>query len=132
MIPWVYALAHGSFDHPLPLSGLQMEEVLLTAAQSLLAVVILASLRLSVGQGVLLLGLFFGQLLAPGVVRALPGGTLLGLTPDQMHYVFSAVYVALALGMLLANPRAVGRLWQGLRANRGADPRHQMGAPEKE
>jgi cation:H+ antiporter len=132
MIPLVYALAHGSFDRPLPLTGFQMEEVLLTAAQSLLAVVILARLELSLGQGILLLGLFFGQLIAPQVVGALPGGHLLGVNPDQMHYVFSILYGIAAVAAFVMHPRAVARLWTGFRVNLKGDAHHQMGAPERD
>ena len=132
MIPLVYALAHGSFDRPLPLTGFQMEEVLLTAAQSLLAVIILARLQLSIGQGILLLGLFFGQLIAPQVVGALPGAQLWGVNPDQMHYVFSILYGIAAVAAFVMHPRAVRRLWTGLRVNPRGDAHHQMGAPEKD
>ncbi len=51
----------------LPLDGRQMEEVLLTAAQSVFGFVVLAELRLSVLEGALLFGLFAGQLLTPSI-----------------------------------------------------------------
>jgi hypothetical protein len=37
-----------------------------------------------------------------------------------------------ALGLFLAHPRDLGRLWQGLHPDRDGDPHHQMGAPEKD
>lgn len=45
MIPGVYAVSAGPLPPPLPMSGFQMQEILLTAAQSLLAVVLLATLQ---------------------------------------------------------------------------------------
>ena len=65
MIPWVYALSHHSLRHTIPMNAGQMHEILLTAAQSLLGIVLLAALRLSLGQVLLLFGLFLGQLLLP-------------------------------------------------------------------
>ncbi len=59
-----HLLAHGSLA-PLPLDGRQAEEILLTAAQSLLAVAILANLAFSSGEAWLLLVLFVTQLCLP-------------------------------------------------------------------
>ncbi|NLO74219.1 MAG: sodium:calcium antiporter [candidate division WS1 bacterium] len=131
MIPLVYALAFGGLTPPMPLSGFQMEEVLLTAAQSLLAVVLLASLQLSLASGVLLFVLFFGQLVTPQLVAALPGGTLLGVQADHMHYVFSVLYGIAVLPVLVRNWPAILRLRWGLRIETCSDTRPQMGAPEK-
>ena len=47
------------------LDGRQAEEILLTAAQSILAVVILANWSFGIWEGVLLLSLFVTQLLMP-------------------------------------------------------------------
>lgn len=113
MIPAVYAVAHGSLAHPMPLDLFQMHEVLLTAAQSLLAVVLLASMRFTVSGGLLLFGLFAGQLLAPGLVERL--GRPFGLTAEQIHPVFSLLYVAAAIALLLQNPRTVYALRAGAR-----------------
>ncbi len=61
MIPGVFAVSHQSLQHPIPMGSFQMSELLLTAAQSLLAVVLLSAMRLSVGGALLLFGLFIGQ-----------------------------------------------------------------------
>ncbi|MFU2210269.1 sodium:calcium antiporter [Solidesulfovibrio sp. C21] len=93
MIPGVYGVSSGSFATPIPLDGLQLHEILLTAAQSLLAVGLLAGLRLDVRGALLLFGLFIGQFLAPAVPNAvwalLPGH----LTGGQVHYLFTFLYL---------------------------------------
>ncbi len=109
MIPAVFALSLGSFDHPIPMDSLQMHEIMLTAAQSLLAVVMLATLRFSMGQALLLFVLFLAQLLSPTIVPLLPGGTLVGFTAEQMHPLFSALYLVAAVAMLVDRPtRLIG------------------------
>ncbi|MGE5647854.1 MAG: sodium:calcium antiporter [Acidobacteriota bacterium] len=105
MIPGVFALSHGTLAHPIPMDSLQMHEILLTAAQSVLAVVLLAGLRLSIGGALLLFGLFFGQLALPLLVAEVPG-TFFGLKVDQIHPVFSFLYFTAAAAILLQRPAA--------------------------
>ena len=114
MIPGVYALSSGSLAGPIPMGGHQMDEILLTAAQSLLAVMLLASLRFSVRGAVLLFVLFAGQLVLPLMVKAVPSLGL-GLEPAQIHPLFSIAYAVLALALLLRRPRNVWNLVQGVR-----------------
>jgi cation:H+ antiporter len=64
MLPLVYSIALGRVA-PLPLDARQQEEVLLTAAQSLFAVVLLLDLRLSLVGAFALFALFIVQMLAP-------------------------------------------------------------------
>ncbi len=64
MLPLVYAVSAGHLS-AMPLDPRQVEEILLTAAQSLLAVVILVNWRFGIWEGVLLLILFLAQLLIP-------------------------------------------------------------------
>ena len=80
-LPIAYALSSGTLD-PLPTDGRQTEEVLLTAAQSLLAVVLVANLRMTLVEGLLLAVLFFAQFLTPH-----------SLVPRDA---FSMLYIALA------------------------------------
>ena len=102
MIPGVFGIAHQSFDHPMPLSALQLQEILLTAAQSLLGAVMLASLRLSISSALLLFGLFAGQLVLP---HLLSGSSLsLGIRPDQVHPLFTLLYLVAALALWLHRP----------------------------
>jgi cation:H+ antiporter len=63
-LPIAYAISSGTFD-PLPTDTRQAEELMLTAAQSLLAVILLINLRMSVWEGALLAVLFLAQFLTP-------------------------------------------------------------------
>lgn len=63
-LPIAYAISSGTID-PLPTDPRQAEEVLLTAAQSLLALVLLINLRMSVTEAGALAVLFFAQFLTP-------------------------------------------------------------------
>jgi cation:H+ antiporter len=109
MIPGVFALSHGTLAHPIPMDGFQMHEILLTAAQSVLGVVLLASLRLSIGGALLLFGLFFGQFALPLVVEAMPGAVF-GLKVDQIHPIFSFLYFAAAAAIFLQRPARIARV----------------------
>ena len=64
MLPLVYANSGGPLQ-PMPLDVRQCEELLLTAAQSLLGLVILANLRFGLWEALLLLGLFVLQFVFP-------------------------------------------------------------------
>ena len=88
MLPLAYALSGLSLD-PMLLDGRQTEEILLTAAQSLLAVVILANLDFGIWEGLLLLGLFMTQLVIP--------------TP-WIRIGFSILYLVLTGGYLAFRP----------------------------
>ncbi|HCR13038.1 sodium:calcium antiporter [Solidesulfovibrio sp.] len=100
MIPGVYGVSSGSFAVPMPLDGMQMHEILLTAAQSLLAVGLLAGLRLDIRGALLLFGLFCGQFLAPAVPEAfwrhLPGH----VNGAQVHFFFTFLYVGVFVLLL--------------------------------
>ncbi len=63
-LPVAFSLAGGRLQ-ALPLDARQVEELFLTAAQSLFAVALLVSLRVSVAGAALLLGLFLLQLVVP-------------------------------------------------------------------
>ena len=109
MIPGVFAISSGTLSHSLPMSNFQWAELLLTAAQSLLAVVLLAGLRLTIGGAVLLFGLFIGQFILPLFSVQFPA-LAFGLGSQQIHPVFCILYFAVALALFLQNPRAVWRL----------------------
>ncbi len=83
----VYSISAGSVA-ALPLDARQQTEVWLTGAQSLFAVVLLASLRLSWRGALALFALFIIQLLFPD---------------PQVRFYFALVYLGLALGLLLFN-----------------------------
>lgn len=128
MIPAVFALSHGSLEHPMPMSDVQMQEIFLTAAQSVLAVLMLVSLRLSLWQAALLFGLFAGQLVSPALVGALPGGQFMGLRGEQMHSVFSLLYLMGAVALLVENPQRLAMLWPWHRHRQQALEGSQDGA----
>ena len=113
MIPWVYAFAHGSFRQSIPMDPMQMQEILLTAAQSLLGIVLLAGLRLSIGQALLIFALFIGQLIIPLLLEAYPGLAPFGLNAAAVHPLFSLIYIFIAVTAILARPRRLFALWHG-------------------
>jgi cation:H+ antiporter len=115
MIPGVYAISHGGVRHSIPMNSFQMHEILLTAAQSLLAVIMLAALRLNIRQALLLFVLFIGQLIAPYCVQYFPHLVSLGLHGERVHELFSLMYVVAALTLFLKNPKHVMKLWKGHR-----------------
>lgn len=85
MLPLVYAISGGHLI-PMPLDARQSEELFLTAAQSLLGLVILANLKFGLGEALLLIGLFFLQFLFP--------------TPEIRDWL-AVGYVVIAVGYLL-------------------------------
>ena len=103
MIPGVFALSHQSLAHPIPMGEFQMSEILLTAAQSLLGLMLLAGLRMTGPAAALLFGLFAGQLILPEVIAAHPL-LLFGLTARQIHPVFSMLYLTSAAAVFAQNP----------------------------
>lgn len=111
MIPGVFAVSRGSLAHPIPMDSFQMHEILLTAAQSGLGLALLLGLRLSIGGALLLLGLFFGQFVLPVVVNHAPGA-FFGLRADQIHPVFSFLYMAASAAILLQRPGNFMRLFR--------------------
>ncbi len=124
MIPWVYAVAlHAAtgqwFAHPIPMTPAQMHEILLTAAQSLLGILLLSALRLTVGQALLLFALFAGQLALPPIVAHFGHGPF-GLRPDQVHPLFSLLYFVLTVAIFLRKPARLNHLWLGTRLDQTA------------
>lgn len=98
-LPIVYSVSVGS-PAALPLDDRQAQEVLLTAAQSLFAVVLLASLHLGPRGAIALFVLFTTQLVLPALeapVNAIAGADV-SLQDGRLW--FSYIYfVAVALGM---------------------------------
>lgn len=106
MIPGVYALSANTLTHPIPMAHFQMQEILLTAAQSLLAMVIVSSLRLTIGNALLLFLLFISQLILPGFVESHPS-FFFGLKTTMIHPLFSFMYIVIAVAMILQMPRPI-------------------------
>jgi cation:H+ antiporter len=85
MLPVVYAFSAGRIS-AMHMDDRQIEELLLTAAQSLFAVAVLANLSFSIGEALLLFALFSTQLLIPD---------------PRFRYYFSFLYIVLAVGLVL-------------------------------
>ncbi len=103
-LPVVTSLSAGE-PRSLHLDLRQQEEVLLTAAQSLFGVAVLANLSLSRLQAVTLALLFVGQLFVPST---------------QGRFVFASAYIAAAVLVLVLKREARMGLWRALRGLSGA------------
>ena len=121
-LPVAFELAAGSTDG-LPIIARQREEVLLTAAQSFFAVVVLVNLSMSLKEAGALFVLFWTQFFAGAVVPEEHHGTEL--------VIFAVIYLALGLYVLIGSRREVPRLFHdGFRANYAelsSDPKHDPG-----
>ncbi|EGJ50383.1 sodium/hydrogen exchanger [Desulfocurvibacter africanus] len=114
MIPGVYGVSSGSFATPIPMGAIQMHEILLTAAQSLLAVVLLVGLKLSIRGASVLFLLFIGQFLAPFWSEGLAAMGVL-IDPDAIHMGFSMAYIGLAMMLMILRLAEIRALWRGVR-----------------
>jgi cation:H+ antiporter len=85
MLPMVFSLSAGA-PLPLPLDERQTEEMLLTTAQSIFAIVVIADLRFSAREALILFVLFVIQLF---------------LTDTSARYAYSILYAVLAVGMVI-------------------------------
>ena len=112
MIPGVFAVSHRTLEHAIPMGSLQMSEILLTAAQSALAVVLLSTLRLSMSGAVLLFSLFVGQLVLPGMAGPSAASAFGAPTNQAM---FAVLYLTAAVALFLAQPSHLMRLREGVR-----------------
>jgi len=90
MLPVVYTISAGRFGG-MEMDSRQVEELFLTAAQSLFAVAILANLSFTLGEAILIFVLFSTQLLVPD---------------PRFRYYYSFMYIMLAVGWILFNKGA--------------------------
>jgi len=109
-IPAVYAIAHHSIAG-MPLDARQAEEITLTAAQSAFGIAVLANLRLGRAEAVGLMVLFLAQF---------------GFESQAARYIFSALYGALTIGIVLVRADARAGLVASVRAA-VAVPRRRSG-----
>ncbi|MDX9974532.1 MAG: sodium:calcium antiporter [FCB group bacterium] len=112
MIPGVYAISHGTLEHPIPMVVAQLDEILMTASQSLLGLALLALLTLSVRQAALLLALFLSQSILPNVLSAQTGLLPPWLGSHELHHFFAGIYVAFALVLVMARAPRIVELWR--------------------
>lgn len=83
MLPLCYAISSGSI-HAMVLDHRQVQEVLLTVAQSAFAIAVLAKMDYTVPAALALMVLFLSQLFVP-----------------HLHFLFSVVYLVLTVGLLV-------------------------------
>lgn len=96
-LPVVYTISLGQATaEGLPLDGRQQEEIWLTAAQSLFAIILLLRWRVGVRGALALL---------------VPWATQLGFTTPGSRYVFTFIYLAGAFGLLLIDPLRRRAAW---------------------
>src|SRR5882672_10072741 len=89
MLPLAYGTSSGSLGNPMHLDARQVEEILLTAAQSLLAIVVLADFRFSLLEGIVFFVLFATQMIS---------------TSPEFRYYYSFLYLVLAIGFVTMRP----------------------------
>jgi cation:H+ antiporter len=94
-LPIVFAISSGTL-HGLPILARQREELLLTAAQSIFAVVVLSNLSISVREAWALFGLFWAQFLLGAVLPESAHGT--ELIAVSVVYLLLAAYTLYRLG----------------------------------
>ena len=87
MLPLVYVISAGKII-PMEMDSRQVEEILLTAAQSLFAIAILADLSFSLAEAVVLFVLFSTQLMIPD---------------PRFRYFYSFLYIVLTIGLFVMN-----------------------------
>jgi cation:H+ antiporter len=87
-LPIAYALSHGSFQS-MHLDLRQREEMLLTSAQSVFAVIVISNFRFSVIEALILFGLFVPQFF---------------LTSTLSRWALSGMFLALSLGWIIVSP----------------------------
>jgi cation:H+ antiporter len=100
-LPVVFAITSSS-HHGLPIDAAQREELLLTAAQSVFAVAILANLSISVREAFALFGLFWAQFLLGAVVPSSAHGV--------ERVVVAVVYLLLAAAIVVRDRRRLPAL----------------------
>jgi cation:H+ antiporter len=97
-LPLVFSIASGTLSG-LPVDSLQSKELLLTAAQSLFAVALLANLDLSIYEALGLLSLFAAQFVLGAVFQS-----------DTELVVVAGAYVVLGVWLLFRRRRLIGPL----------------------
>ncbi|MEX1254277.1 MAG: sodium:calcium antiporter [Dehalococcoidia bacterium] len=113
-LPLAYAISDQSLA-PLPMDSRQVEEVFLTAGQSLFAVAILMSLSLNAREATLMFLLFIGQLFFPD---------------PTVRWAFGVLYVVLAMGWLIVERRQVPALVQVAREELKRGSKGETGPPK--
>jgi cation:H+ antiporter len=115
-LPLAYSVGAGHLA-ALPLDNRQSAEVLLTAAQSLFGIAVLASMSLSLFEAALMAGLFLAQLVIGGLLRT----SLHNAAGGEVELiVFSVIYVLISLVFLYQARRVLRLLWSTGRGKKEA------------
>ena len=115
MIPGAYALSSGQMSLPIPMDHHQMLEILLTAAQSILAIALLSDFRLSFKEALLLVVLFLGQfVLSPWFDSMHASGTV-AWDGSHIRIAFTFIYVIFAAYNFIRYPLRLKKLLQGFK-----------------
>ncbi len=96
MLPLAYGASAGSYAAPMHLDARQVEEILLTAAQSLFAIVVLADFCFSLLEGAVFFVLFSTQMIS---------------TSPEFRYYYSFIYLGLALVLVVARRDVRSSMW---------------------
>ena len=114
-IPSVFALSSGHIFPSLPFDSHQIQEILLTAAQSFFAISLLLDLKLHLKEACALILLFVAQLLAP--IYEVQLEILLNLSHDplRLHGFYSIVYLVLGSYLFIRNWRLLCKLRHGFK-----------------
>lgn len=102
MLPVAYFLSStlsGQAGHAMELDARQVEEIFLTGAQSLFAVVVLSDRRFSLKEAAALFALFFLQAMYPAVEKQV------GIDSIHVRLGFAWLYVGLAGGIVITSRR---------------------------
>jgi cation:H+ antiporter len=113
-LPMAYSVGAGHLE-PLPFDLRQVDEVFLTAAQSLFGIAVLASLSLELGEAALLAGLFLAQLVIGGYLRAGLHNTEGG---DSELVIFGVIYLLLGAVFLFRARHSLVNIWHTERNKR--------------
>jgi cation:H+ antiporter len=97
-IPLVYALSVGAWV-PMELDHRQKEELLLTSAQSFFAAIIISNFEFALWEALMLMGLFIAQFF---------------FQDEFIRYIFSGIYFAASLALLLKSPVRRQMMWRAL------------------
>ncbi|MDY0039840.1 MAG: hypothetical protein RBS57_05965 [Desulforhabdus sp.] len=121
MIPGVYGISSASLESPIPMGSFQMHEILLTAAQSLLAVILLIRMRLGPKGALLLFSLFIGQFFSPHLLDSMEGILPWKTGTDEAHLFFVCLYLLFSVYFIIQQRHALSGLWLGLKPEYGVE-----------
>jgi len=115
MIPAAYSLSSGQMALPIPMDHHQMLEILLTAAQSILAIALLSDFRLSFKEALLLIVLFLGQFVLSPWFDSMHASGAVAWDGSHIRIVFTIIYVVFAAYNFIRYPLRLKKLREGFK-----------------